>query len=366
MKKKFWDVAKEGDKKFAIDLFGYVGGSKDYADGFNESEFISEFRKIPSDAEIGLSINSQGGLVSTALSIYAILCEHKGPISIRVNGMALSAATIITSVPGAHVVMPQGSIMMIHRVASLAAGTAEDMRKEAETMEKIENNIIDLYARKSGKEPEEIRKAVDAETWFTAQEAVDFGLADEVDESNTVTNSLEGGVTMVNGLAIPQAMLAHMPDRFVAASQSASAAIHKKEDPKMDLEKLKAEHPELVEQIRQAAFAEGQQAERARINEIDKLACGIDGLGDLVEKARNDSSMTPEKFAVAALKAQQASRAAIAAARMEDAKNIPQAVLADANESGVVDQLTESDEEVKAVVAAGRKGFKDARGKKNK
>lgn len=73
MNRKFWNVSRSATGRYMIDLFGYVGGSKDswLIEGFNENEFLDEFRQIPSDAPIDLTINSTGGLVYTALSIYS-------------------------------------------------------------------------------------------------------------------------------------------------------------------------------------------------------------------------------------------------------------------------------------------------------
>ena len=140
---KFWNV-RAGGGKASLDLFGYVGGSKDdpWGRGFNESEFLDDFRKIPSDSALDISINSFGGAVYTGLSIYSLLKAHKGPITFRIDGAAMSAATIITSVPGAKVVMPRGAMMMIHKVSSVAIGTTDDMRKAADDMEKLEENLI--------------------------------------------------------------------------------------------------------------------------------------------------------------------------------------------------------------------------------
>ena len=84
---KFWNVkTDDGAKKARIDLFGYVGGSKEWNDGFNEKDFLDEFRAIPSDAELEISVNSFGGSVYTGLSIYSLLKAHKGSITIRVDG----------------------------------------------------------------------------------------------------------------------------------------------------------------------------------------------------------------------------------------------------------------------------------------
>lgn len=200
---RFWNVkAKEGEENARLDLFGYVGGSKDdpWDKGFNEDEFLKDFRSIPTDAKLEISINSFGGAVYTGLSIYSLLKAHKGEITFRVDGAAMSAATIITSVPGAKVIMPRGSMMMIHKVSSVAVGTTDDMRKTADDIEKLEENLISIYVEKTGRTADEIKEKVNATTYFTAEEAVEFGLADAVDDTATVQNSAVDGFVNLNGL----------------------------------------------------------------------------------------------------------------------------------------------------------------------
>lgn len=318
MNNKFWNVKAQG-KKCQLDLFGYVGGSKDdpWGKGFNETEFLSDFRQIPSDSELDISINSFGGAVYTALSIYTLLKTHQGPINIRVDGAAMSAATIITSVPGAKVTMPKGSMMMIHKVSSIAMGNADDMRKEADVLEQLEENIINIYAEKTGKSTDEIREKVDAETFFTAQEAVEFGLADEIDESKMVENKAVGDVVMMGGLEVQAKYFAHAPQGLIKADSQKATAVQK-EAPKMDLEKLKAEFPDLVQTIRTEAMKEGADAERARIQAIEEIA--VAGHEALVNAAKFDGITTAEMLAVQMWKAEKARNARMLNDRQEDAQ----------------------------------------------
>lgn len=315
---KFWNVKTEG-KRAQLDLFGYVGGSKDdpWGKGFNESEFLADFRKIPSDSPLDISINSFGGAVYTGLSIYSLLKAHKGQITFRIDGAAMSAATIITSVPGAKVVMPRGSMMMIHKVSSVAIGTTDDMRKAADDMEKLEENLINIYVEKTGRTADEIKEKVNAESYFTAEEAVEFGLADEIDETTEVKNTVSGGFVMLNGLKADSRFFANVPKGFIKADTSQASAI-KKEGPKMDLETLKAEHPDLVQAIRNEAMVEGAAQERARIQAIEDIA--IAGHEDLVMKAKFDGRTTAEALAVAMIKADKARGTQMLKARAEDAK----------------------------------------------
>lgn len=366
---KVWNVARTDSGAYQVDLFGMVGGSKAWGDGFNENEFLSEFRAIPPTAAIEMSVNSPGGSVFTALSIVSLLAQHKAPVTIRVNGLAASAATIITSAPNAKVIMPRGSMMMIHRASSMADGNADELRSQADTLEKIEENIVQIYRQKTGKSEAKIREAMEATTWLNAEEAVKFGLADEVDESATVEASLDGSSVVVNGLAIPKDKLG-MPDRFFsAAAQSVPAAV-KKEDPKMDLETLKAEHKDLYSAIRAEAFAAGRKAERERLSGIEAVA--LAGYEDLVAQAKADESMTAEALAVAIVKAEKGRASQVTAKVEEDAKALAEklsATNASEGNKGVADGIhaarkAQEDVEYTNLIADARKTFASAIGAK--
>lgn len=329
-KNKFWNVKTDG-KNSRIDLFGFVGGSKEWNDGFNEQDFLNEFRAIPADNALDISINSFGGAVYTALSIYTLLKAHKGAITFRIDGAAMSAATIITSVPNAKVIMPKGSMMMIHKVSSIVMGNTDDFRKAADDMEKLEQNILDIYAEKTGKSIEDIKPLVDAETYFTAAEAVEFGLADELDESTVVKNVATGAIVSLNGLEVEAKMFERMPKNFLNTADEPQAAAKQnpvKEVKTMTLEQLKAEHPEIVEAIRAEAVKDGIAQERSRIQAIEEIA--MVGHEDLIQSAKyGEHTMTAEQLAMAMLKAEKAKKQTALEDRVKDAaviNEVPTAV----------------------------------------
>jgi len=344
---KFWNVKTEGNES-QIDLFGYVGGSKEGGffepEGFNEKEFLEELRSIPKDNSLKISINSFGGSVFTALSIYTLLKAHKGEITFRVDGTAMSAATIITSVPNAKVIMPKGSMMMIHKVSSWAMGNVDDFRKAADDMEKLEQNILDIYAEKTGKTVDEIKPYVDEETYFTAAEAVEFGLADEVDEKASVENKAFGDFVMINGLEVNASLFKHAPKGFFKADMPQASAVENpagKEKKTMDLNTLKAEYPELVEEIRNEALNEGVHSERARIKAIENIA--VPGYEEMVTEAKFDNAISAEALAVNILTVQKARKADMLNSRMEDAADL--ADIAPASNVGVEKTTNENKEQ---------------------
>ena len=237
--KQFWNIQTEGQTSH-IDLFGFVGGSKEFNDGFNETDFLNELRAIPPDNALTISINSFGGSVYTALSIYSLLKNHKGQITFRIDGTAMSAATIITSVPNARVIMPRGSMMMIHKVSVGIYGNADDLKKTVEDIEKLEQNVLEIYAEKTGKSIDAIRALVDQETYFTAEEAVEFGLADEVDETQTIENRVEENIISINGLEVEARLLGKSAKSFFASRKLKEVQV-------MNLETLKSDYPELFQ-----------------------------------------------------------------------------------------------------------------------
>nr|DAI91271.1 MAG TPA: Putative ATP dependent Clp protease [Caudoviricetes sp.]DAN16016.1 MAG TPA: Putative ATP dependent Clp protease [Bacteriophage sp.] len=354
---KFWNVKSDDTSKVAkLDLFGYVGGSKDdpWGKGFNEAEFLEDFRRIPEAADLEISINSFGGAVYTGLSIYSLLKAHKGSITFRIDGAAMSAATIITSVPNAKVIMPKGSMMMIHKVSSGVWGDTDDMRKMADDMEKLEDNIVVIYAEKSGRSVEEIKEKMNATTYFNAEEAVAFGLADEVDETVKVHNSAVGGFVNMNGLKVEAKYFSGMPQAFFEAETPKAAAVNK--EVRMDLETLKADYPDLVEAIRKEARDEGAKAERSRMKDIED--CALPGYEQLVAEAKyGEKTMTGAELAVAIVKAEKATGKRRITDTAEDADCL-NGITEDAGNLHGVDLPGEVNQEaLDRIIAAGARGF---------
>ncbi|MGN1209890.1 MAG: ATP-dependent Clp protease proteolytic subunit, partial [Duodenibacillus sp.] len=199
-----------------------------------------------------------------------------------------------------------------------------------------EENVVGIYAEKTGRTPEEIREKLDAESYFTAEEAVAFGLADEVDETTEVRNVCSGGFVMLNGLRAEAKLFEHAPKGFIKAEEPQASAT-KKEVQRMNLEQLKAEYPDLVQAIREEAaaearqeamadarkeaFAEGVKAERERIRAIEDITSS-DDYKDLADQAKFETGITAEALAVLILKADKTRREKMLKEREEDAKDL--------------------------------------------
>jgi ATP-dependent protease ClpP protease subunit len=161
--------------------------------GTTAGDFINELRQVDAQ-QIDLHLNSPGGEVFDGIAIYNALKTHPANVTVYVDSLAASIASVI-AMAGDKVVMGRGSQMMIHEAAGLCLGNAADMRETADLLDRFSNNIAGFYADRAGGKVTDWRAAMTAESWYSADEAVKAGLADEVatfqpgDSQGPVTNS---------------------------------------------------------------------------------------------------------------------------------------------------------------------------------
>lgn len=146
--------------------------------GVTAEDFMAELRGLDV-GEITLRVNSPGGEIFDGIAIHNLLRSHRARVTTYVDSLAASIASVI-ALAGDRVIMQPHSQMMIHDGSGLAIGNAADMREMADLLDRQSDNIASVYAERAGGTPEEWRERMRAESWFTAQEAVDAGLADEV------------------------------------------------------------------------------------------------------------------------------------------------------------------------------------------
>lgn len=164
---------KNNSSSADILIFGEIGWET------NASNFARELSSLTATT-INIRINSAGGSVFDGIAIYNAIKRHPANKIAHIEGACLSAATY-PALAADEVVMNQSSFWMIHDVSAVAYGNAEALRKQAEMAERIQDQVADIYANATGREKPEIVGLMNAETWWTAQEAVDFGWADRVE-----------------------------------------------------------------------------------------------------------------------------------------------------------------------------------------
>lgn len=199
MSKKWFDVRAEAERKeVSVSIRGIIGEW-----GVSDRDFIREIEAAGDEIEmINVTINSRGGEADHGLSIYNYLRTHKALVSVRVDGIAASSASII-AMAADEIVMPANALMMVHNPWTFAMGNAKDLRKTADDLEQFEKALLSTYTARTGKTDQEVWDLVDGETWLTAQEAVDLGFADKVE--SLVQSS---AVAMAKAMDIPEAVLA--------------------------------------------------------------------------------------------------------------------------------------------------------------
>ena len=140
---------------------------------------ISDALKNANGEDITLEINSPGGYIDAGSEIYTELMEYPGTINAKIVGYACSAASWIT-LAADHVAMSPTAQMMIHRASGGAIGNSSDMKSEYNALDQMDKSFVDLYAKRTGKSPEEIYQMMVDTTWMNAKTAVENGFADEV------------------------------------------------------------------------------------------------------------------------------------------------------------------------------------------
>lgn len=157
--------------------------------GVSAKEFARALDALPAGTTtIRLHVNSPGGEVFEAVTIKNMLSAHAARVEVVVDGLAASAASFLAA-SADHVTMAPNSQMMIHDAWGICVGPASDMRSTGELLDKISDNIASIYAARSGADVSQWRSAMLAETWYTAQEAVDAGLADEIGGTAPTANA---------------------------------------------------------------------------------------------------------------------------------------------------------------------------------
>lgn len=172
-------LGTDGGSVASLYLFGPIDEWGEECGAVSAAEFIAALNGVHA-SRLELHVNSPGGSAFEAIAMRAALVAHPATVDVYVDGLAASAASVLITA-GRRVVMAPGSMQMVHRASSLAIGNAEDMLAQAALLEKVDREIAGFYLTRSGRGTvDSWLAAMSKETWFSADEAVDAGLADEV------------------------------------------------------------------------------------------------------------------------------------------------------------------------------------------
>ena len=171
---KFWNFG-EPDGPNELRLDGEIASETWWGDEVTPALFRAELMEHPGD--ITVWINSPGGDVFAASSIYTALKEHAGRVTVKIEALAASAASIV-AMAGDEILIAPTAYMMIHRAATIALGDSDEMRAAARTLDEVDGGIVNLYAMRTGQSADRVERMMKATTWMNAASAVALGFAD--------------------------------------------------------------------------------------------------------------------------------------------------------------------------------------------
>ena len=177
---KFWNwTVTNNDAKTEriLTLSGVIAEESWFDDEVTPKIFRDEL--MSGEGDITVWINSPGGDCIAAAQIYNMLLEYKGNVTIKIDGIAASAASVV-AMAGNKVIMSPVSMLMIHNPMTMAAGDTTEMKKAISMLTEVKESIINAYELKTGMSRDKIAKLMDAETWMDANKAVELGFADEI------------------------------------------------------------------------------------------------------------------------------------------------------------------------------------------
>ena len=192
MKRKFWNwVRNDGEKRILL-LDGEISDETWWGDEVTPQMFRSELNAAEGD--IDLWINSPGGDCYAAAQIYNMLMEYKGNVTVKIDGIAASAASVVAMAGSTVEISPLG-MLMIHNPMTVSIGDTHEMERTIMFLAEIKESIINAYEIKTGLSRAKISRLMDAETWMNAKKAVELGFADSVlytDAQRPVTDTADG------------------------------------------------------------------------------------------------------------------------------------------------------------------------------
>ena len=298
MAKKFWQFCNQTGKAVELLLYGDISQTSWWGDEVTPKQFAEELSGLGVLDTITVRINSGGGDVFAAQTIGNLLEQHPAEVTARIDGLCASAATIVACHCG-KVIAANDSTYMVHPVKMGTCGyyDAEEFQKYIEALTVIRENILSLYAKKTGREKDEVAGWMDATSWWTSTEAKENGFVDElVDDEKTVVEN-RNGLLFVNSVNT-NLPFEEAPD-FVRNTAAKPVKNEHKEEIGVEIktvDDLRKAYPTLADEMEQQARNE----ERQRIQDIEEMA--LPGSEEMTNEAKFVNPISASEYAKAAMK----------------------------------------------------------------
>lgn len=253
--------AAAGQTRAQVYIFGVIVDYKWDEDDVTAKEFIDAIKPL---GDFDLRINSPGGSVWAGNAIYNAIRRHPGAVDVYIEGVAASIASVV-AMAGRRVHMPANAMMMIHDPWSYAVGSATDLRKAADMLDKAKTGLVAAYQQKTELATDKIEELMSDETWFTAAEAVELGFADDIAEP--VQMAAHHDLTRYRN--VPRALKNQPP--------KTEAHLPKGGNTMPTIDSLRKDHPDLVARIE----ADARQGMIAQADHEQAITAARQGVLDL-------------------------------------------------------------------------------------
>lgn len=205
--KKFWNwVRDETTEERTLYLNGVISDETWWGDEITPKMFKDDL--LAGAGNVTVWINSPGGDAFAAAQIYNMLMDYTGKITVKIDGLAASAASVI-AMAGGDVYMSPVSMLMIHNPSTIAIGDSEEMLRAKALLDEVKESIINAYELKSGLSRAKLSHLMDAETWMNANKAVELGFADKImfaEGEKTAADSL-----IFSRVAVTNSLISKLP-----------------------------------------------------------------------------------------------------------------------------------------------------------
>ena len=209
MSKKFWNWVKNEDGR-TLYLDGAISEETWFGDEVTPKQFKSEL--LSGSGDITIWINSPGGDVFAASQIYNMLMDYKGKVTVKIDGLAASAASVI-AMAGGEVLISPVAMLMIHNPMTIAFGDTVEMEKAISMLSEVKESIINAYELKTGLTRAKLSNLMDAESWFNAKKAVELGFADKIMFSNENEQAPTNEGVIFSRMAVTNSLLSKLPQK---------------------------------------------------------------------------------------------------------------------------------------------------------
>ena len=282
-------VTAQANNSAEILLYDVITDFTDEEWGFISAKgLIDKVKALGNITNITLRINSLGGDIFEAQAMYSYLKTHPANITVMIDGIAASAASVV-AMSGNKIIMPENALLMIHNPAGGVYGEAEDMRDSAEILDKVRDAIANVYIARTGLERDKVIEMMNAETWLSAQEAKALKFCDEISEPIKIA---------------ARANISNIKNQLLL-NTATNTANNLKEEAKVMPENqeirtiadLQNAYPELVNTLRDSAI----QGERERLRTLDSL--NAPGREAIIARAKYEEPKDARDIAIELLQA---------------------------------------------------------------